>query len=238
MGFWLFSHSLENQSFLKITHMLMIRFPAERVLPFGARENFWSMADTGPCGPCTEIHFDRIPGRPASAGASLVNAGDPDLIELWNLVFMQFDRFSLSFSSPLNNPFNSLIFGKFLEKSCNRNAISIHALFLLHRQLSGSLQPLKQHCVDTGMGFERLVSVLQSSPNNYASDLFVPIIGQLERVSRCARYCGRVGAADSSRVDTAYRLVADHVRMGDVAIADGLVPGKGYLEYFIGFVLS
>lgn len=67
-------------------------FPKERVLPFGMRANFWSMADTGPCGPCSEIHYDRVPNRPAAVAAPLVNSGHPDLLELWNLVFMQFDR--------------------------------------------------------------------------------------------------------------------------------------------------
>ncbi|KAL8424574.1 hypothetical protein Efla_003690 [Eimeria flavescens] len=167
---------------------IWLRFlPAERVLPFGAKENFWEMADVGPCGPCTEIHFDRIGGRDA---ASLVNQDDPSVLEIWNLVFMQYNR---------ENP--------------------------------ETLTPLPAPCVDTGMGLERLVSVLQNKQSNYDTDLFGPLFAKIHSFNpRLPEYKGEVG--DAAKIDTAYRVVADHIRCLTVAIADGAEPsneGRGYV---------
>lgn len=163
--------------------------PPERVLPFGAKENFWEMADVGPCGPCTEIHFDRIGGRDA---ASLVNMDDPSVLEIWNLVFMQFNR---------ENP--------------------------------QTLTRLPAPCVDTGMGLERLVSVLQNKKSNYDTDLFMPIFEKIHSFNpTLPKYQGKVGAADSEKIDTAYRVLADHIRCLTVAITDGAEPsneGRGYV---------
>nr|XP_042122326.1 alanine--tRNA ligase, mitochondrial isoform X1 [Peromyscus maniculatus bairdii] len=152
---------------------LSLGVPASRTLSFGLQENFWEMGDTGPCGPCTEIHYDLAGG-----------AGAPQLVELWNLVFMQHNR-----------------------------------------EANGSLQPLPQRHVDTGMGLERLVAVLQGKCSTYDTDLFSPLLTAIHQGCGAPPYSGRVGAADEGRIDTAYRVVADHLRTLSVCIADGVYPG-------------
>ena len=171
---------------------LWLRFlPPERVLPGGLKDNFWEMGDTGPCGPCSEIHYDRIGGRDA---AGLVNADDPDVIEVWNLVFIQFDRQA--------------------------------------RDDTTVLKPLPARHVDTGMGLERLCSILQGKRSNYDTDLFTPIFEAIREITGIRPYGGRVGDEDTDQVDTAYRVIADHVRCLTFAITDGAVPsneGRGYV---------
>ncbi|MFN0245081.1 MAG: alanine--tRNA ligase [Planctomycetota bacterium] len=161
----------------------------DRVLRFGRKDNFWEMGDTGPCGPCTEIHIDRgdpssdpMDGRDRKIG---VNAGNERFMELWNNVFMEFNRLD-----------------------------------------DGSLRKLPAQSVDTGMGFERILSVLQGKRSNYDTDLFTPIFTRLESVS------GRSYGAGTSRSDIAFRVCADHVRAVTSAIADGALPsntGRGYV---------
>ena len=144
------------------------------------------MGETGPCGPCSEIHYDRIGDRDAAA---LVNADDPDVIEIWNIVFIQFNRD---------------------EKGL-------------------SLLPAKH--IDTGMGLERLVSILQDKPSNYDIDAFGPLFDKIAEHSAVGDYEGKVDD-DTTLKDTAYRAIADHARALSFAIADGAIPnneGRGYV---------
>ncbi|XP_040891471.1 alanine--tRNA ligase, mitochondrial [Toxotes jaculatrix] len=164
-----------------------------RLLPFGLKENFWEMGDAGPCGPCTEIHYDHIGGRDA---ATLVNRDSPDVVEIWNLVFMQYNR-----------------------------------------EVDHSLRLLPQFSVDTGMGLERLVSVLQGKRSNYDTDLFTPLLHAIHQKSKVEPYGSRTGAADQGKVDVAYRVVADHIRTLSVCIADGVHPGMSGAELVLRRIL-
>jgi alanyl-tRNA synthetase len=164
--------------------------PNERILSFSRKDNFWEMGDTGPCGPCSEIHVDLRPEeeRALIPGADLVNTGHPSVIEIWNLVFMQFNR-----------------------------------------KADGSLEPLPAKHVDTGMGFERLVRVIQGKTSNYDTDIFAPLIYYVEQATGIPYRNDYSGAVMS---DIAMRVLADHVRAVSFGIADGEMPsntGAGYV---------
>ncbi|XP_052661741.1 alanine--tRNA ligase, mitochondrial isoform X6 [Harpia harpyja] len=173
---------------------LCLGVPASHVLPFPLKDNFWEMGDTGPCGPCTEIHYDHVGG--GRNAAALVNQGSPDVVEIWNLVFMQYSR-----------------------------------------EVEGNLLPLPQHHVDTGMGLERLVTVLQNKHSNYDTDLFTPILDAIHKGCGGPRYQGLVGDADVGHVNMAYRVVADHVRALCVCITDGIYPGFSGAELVLRRIL-
>ncbi|CAE8591212.1 unnamed protein product, partial [Polarella glacialis] len=163
--------------------------PPSRVIPYGRKENFWEMGAVGPCGPCSELHYDRIGGRDASA---LVNADDPDVIEIWNLVFMQF-----------------------------------------YRNDDGKLTKLPNQHIDTGMGLERITSILQDRRSNYDTDAFAALLAAVHDKVGGEPYRGRVGAADAADLrDTAFRVIVDHARTLTLAVADGAMPsneGRGYV---------
>jgi alanyl-tRNA synthetase len=159
----------------------------DRILMGNKKDNFWEMGDTGPCGPCTEVHVDGRPDaeRATVDGKTLVNADHPQVIEIWNNVFMQFNRLK-----------------------------------------SGELEPLPEKHVDTGMGLERLVRVIQGKTSNYDTDLFTSTISEVERITALTYRYG------NDRADIAFRVMADHLRAIAFSIADGQLPsntGAGYV---------
>lgn len=156
---------------------------------WGRKDNFWEMGDTGPCGPCSEIHYDSTPD---GNGGDLVNLDDPDVIELWNLVFIQFNR------------------GE-----------------------DGTLSPLPNKHVDTGLGFERIVRVLQGKNSNYDTDLWSPLFEAITNLTGAPPY----GNSLDDPIDIAYRVLADHARCLVVAIADGGRPGAAGREYVLRRIL-
>src|SRR5450432_1658741 len=161
--------------------------PEERIIMGNKKDSFWEMGDTGPCGPCTEIHVDTRPDeeRKKVDGKTLVNNDDPQVIEIWNNVFIQYNR-----------------------------------------KKDGSLEPLPAKHVDTGMGFERLVRVLQNKQSNYDTDIFTGTIAEVEKLS------GKKYTNTDSKQDVAFRVIADHIRAIAFPIADALLPsntGAGYV---------
>lgn len=165
--------------------------PEDHIINGNKHDNFWEMGDTGPCGPCSEIHVDsRTPEEKAKVpGREMVNKDNPQVIEIWNIVFMQYNR-----------------------------------------KADGSLEPLPMHVIDTGMGFERLVRMLQDKHSNYDTDIFQPIIKEIERLSGL-KY------GEKEDVDVAMRVCADHLRAVAFSIADGQLPSNAKAGYVIRRIL-
>ena len=191
--------------------------PAIHVVPGSKKDNFWMMGETGPCGPCTEIHVDLRPGpretsvEEQKVGATLVNGSDARCIEIWNNVFIQYNA----------NP-------------------------------DGTFTPLPAQHVDTGMGFERVTSIIQGTKgltdfqnakiSNYETDIFRPIFDEIEKLSG-KKYgstlpkTGSTGDTAQEKEDVAFRVIADHIRTLSFAIADGIQPGNNDRNYVLRRIL-
>uniref|UniRef100_A0A158P6S1 alanine--tRNA ligase n=1 Tax=Angiostrongylus cantonensis TaxID=6313 RepID=A0A158P6S1_ANGCA len=163
---------------------LEIGLPESHILPF-SNENFWEMGSTGPCGPCSEIHYDRVHGR--KHAGRFVNV-DNSIVELWNIVFISYMRMS-----------------------------------------SGDLQPLPNNHIDTGMGLERLSSIVQDVPSNYDTDIFAPILRSIS----LGKYDGRVGSEDLDGHNASCRILADHLRSAVIALSDGVQLGSLLFGFLI-----
>ena len=163
----------------------------ERILMGSKKDNFWEMGDQGPCGPCSEIHVDirNADDKAQISGAELVNKDHPQVVEVWNLVFIEFNR-----------------------------------------KANGTLENLPQQHVDTGMGFERLCMVVQGVQSNYDTDVFTPLIREIE--TRTANTYGK-----NEEIDIAIRVIADHLRAVSFSIADGQLPSNNGAGYVIRRIL-
>ena len=183
--------------------------PEDHIINGNKHDNFWEMGDTGPCGPCSEIHVDsRTPEQKAASGKTgreLVNQDDPQVIEIWNLVFMQFNR-----------------------------------------KADGSLEKLSMNVIDTGMGFERLVRMMQGKHSNYDTDVFQPIIKAEQQITGLKYYTFEEETSISSttsdtskqdQINVAMRVCADHLRAVAFSIADGQLPSNAKAGYVIRRIL-
>ncbi len=183
--------------------------PAIHIVNGNKKDNFWMMGETGPCGPCSELHVDLTPN--GDTEGALVNVGDARCIEIWNLVFIQF----------------------------NANA-------------DGTFSPLPAQHVDTGMGFERVTSIIQGTKNfsdfatakisNYETDIFRPIFDEIESLSgktyaSTLPAAGSTGDTEQEKIDVAFRVIADHIRTLSFAIADGISPGNTDRNYVLRRIL-
>jgi alanyl-tRNA synthetase len=172
-------------------HWLAVGVPKARIFAMGMKDNFWSMGDTGPCGPCSEIHYDMGPAASELGHADCHFPCDCGrYVEIWNLVFMQFDR-----------------------------------------DAQGTLHPLPKPSIDTGMGLERIASVLQGKLSNYETDLFTPLIAAAARLTG-VDLKEELAEENKSRSAASLRVIADHARATTFLISDGVLPaneGRGYV---------
>ncbi|HTH46021.1 MAG TPA: alanine--tRNA ligase-related protein, partial [Candidatus Limnocylindria bacterium] len=191
--------------------------PDIHIVNGGKKDNFWMMGETGPCGPCTEIHIDLRPGaretsvEEQQSGAKLVNGSDARCIEIWNNVFIQYNA----------NP-------------------------------DGTFTPLPAQHVDTGMGFERVTSIIQGTKgltdfqnakiSNYETDIFRPIFDEIEKLSgktygSTLPKAGSTGDTEQEKIDVAFRVIADHIRTLSFSIGDEIEPGNGERNYVLRRIL-
>ena len=179
--------------------------PEDHIINGNKHDNFWEMGDTGPCGPCSEIHVDsRTPEQKAASGKTgreLVNQDDPQVIEIWNIVFMQFNR-----------------------------------------KADGSLEPLSMNVIDTGMGFERLVRMMQGKHSNYDTDVFQPIIKAEQQITGLKYFTFEEEtenpiSKEQDDINVAMRVCADHLRAVSFSIADGQLPSNAKAGYVIRRIL-
>ena len=179
--------------------------PEDHIINGNKHDNFWEMGDTGPCGPCSEIHVDsRTPEQKAASGKTgreLVNQDDPQVIEIWNLVFMQFNR-----------------------------------------KADGSLEKLSMTVIDTGMGFERLVRMMQGKHSNYDTDVFQPIIKAEQDITGLKYFTFEEEtenpiSKEQDDINVAMRVCADHLRAVAFSIADGQLPSNAKAGYVIRRIL-
>ncbi len=183
--------------------------PAVHIVNGNKKDNFWMMGETGPCGPCSELHIDLTPT--GDTKGALVNKGSAECIEIWNLVFIQFNA----------NP-------------------------------DGTFSPLPAKHVDTGMGFERVTSIMQGTKgfkdfvnakiSNYETDIFRPIFDEIETLSgmkygSTLPQAGSTGDTEQEKIDVAFRVIADHIRTLSFAIADGIQPGNTDRNYVLRRIL-
>ena len=197
----------------------------DRIIHGNKKDNFWEMGDTGPCGPCSEIHVDirSEEERKKQDGKELVNASHPQVIEIWNNVFMEFNRMWKSNSSP-----------KELLEWETAYGIKDDAFSFLRSKKHSEvtfLQNLPAKHVDTGMGFERLCVVIQGKQSNYDTDVFMPLIEKIEKLSGL-KYKSEDHHKQAEIINIGMRVIADHIRAISFSIADGQLPsntGAGYV---------
>jgi alanyl-tRNA synthetase len=172
--------------------------PEDKIIMGNKKDNFWEMGAQGPCGPCSEIHIDiRTPEEKAKvSGRDLVNMDHPQVVEIWNLVFMQYNR-----------------------------------------KADGTLENLPKQHVDTGMGFERLCMAMQNVQSNYDTDVFTPLIREIETITSAVYDKDSIATENNGKVSVAIRVVADHVRTVAFSIADGQLPSNNGAGYVIRRIL-
>src|SRR5687767_12144511 len=205
--------------------------PAIHIVNGNKKDNFWMMGETGPCGPCSELHVDLTPA--GDTKGAFVNKGSAQCIEIWNLVFIQFNaRISRT------------------ERRLAPSSTPELPVYYEH-PVEWAFDPLPAKHVDTGMGFERVTAIMQCTKNftkfdriisNYETDVFRPIFAKLEQLSG-KKYSstlpapGTTGETEQEKIDIAFRVIADHIRTPSFSIADGILPGNTDRNYVLRRIL-